>query len=160
MNRVISISDCMISKDPSDVLVTHGLGSCLGVIVYDKILKVGGMLHFLLPAAGDKVEQADFNPFAYGDTGLSQMLKQFKDLGSKRENLRIVMAGGASMSADPGKDFFSIGKKNITMARKCFWQNNLMVDAECVGGTISRTLYLEIGSGQTWYTNSGKRIDL
>jgi len=57
-------------------------------------------------------------------------------------------------------DMFAIGKRNEVIARKLFWKNNIIIDKEHVGGNISRTLFLEIGSGSTWLTSAGHRIDL
>jgi len=58
------------------------------------------------------------------------------------------------------KDFFAIGKRNIVIARKMFWKNNVLIAAEHVGGSIPRTLYLEIGSGLTWMTSTGIKVEL
>jgi chemotaxis protein CheD len=68
------------------------------------------------------------------------------------------MAGGSNLFAE--NDMFSIGTRNVIMARKLLWKNSIIIDKEDVGGNISRTFYLEIGSGITWLTSGGTRIDL
>lgn len=157
----IGISDLKFSNTVDDILVTHGLGSCIAVAGYDRILKLGALLHYMLPLSGDRSRSADFNPFMFGDTGLEQLIQFFDLQGSKRHNLRFVLAGGASLNSGSDKiDHFEIGKRNITIAKKFFWKNNILIDAEHVGDSISRTLYLEMSTGATYITTQGTRIEL
>jgi chemotaxis protein CheD len=94
----------------------------------------------------------------FGDTGIPAFFQEAYKLGAKKQNLRVVIAGGAQVFEK--QDFFDIGKRNIVIARKLFWKNNLMIAAEHVEGHIPRTLYLELGSGRTWMTSRGVRYDL
>ena len=57
-------------------------------------------------------------------------------------------------------EYFAIGKRNHTMMRKLFWQNGVLIKAEDVGGSVSRTLFLEIGTGRTWMQIGGRDVDL
>jgi chemotaxis protein CheD len=68
------------------------------------------------------------------------------------------MAGGANIFQNT--EFFDIGNRNITIARKLFWKNNVMISAENIGGNIPRTLYLEIGSGRAWFTSNSTSYEL
>jgi chemotaxis protein CheD len=88
------------------------------------------------------------------------MFQEAYKMGARKEHLRVVMTGGAQVFGSASRDFFDIGNRNIVIARKLFWKNGVMVAAEHTGGHIPRTLYLEIGSGATWFTSHGEHIDL
>ena len=84
---VVNISDFKISNNPNDHIVTYSLGSCLGVTVYDSTLKLGGMIHCLLPDSTIGKGKADFNPAMYVDSGLTLMLQKLTELGSNKKKL-------------------------------------------------------------------------
>ncbi|HEX7510776.1 MAG TPA: chemotaxis protein CheD, partial [Chitinivibrionales bacterium] len=94
----------------------------------------------------------------FGDTGVPLFFQEAYKNGATKENLRVVIAGGAQVFEQ--RDFFDIGKRNIVIARKLFWKNNIMIAAEHVGDHIPRTLYLDIGSGKTWFSSHGQTVDL
>lgn len=146
------------SNSPGDILVTHALGSCVGIVIYDPVHIVGGMLHYMLPLSTIDKDKATRNPLMFGDTGIPLLFQEIYKYGSVKSDLRIVMAGGANIFQKT--EFFDIGNRNITIARKLFWKNNVMISAENIGGNIPRTLYLEIGSGKTWFTSNGESYEL
>ncbi len=154
----VGVSDMALSARSGDLIVTHALGSCIGIALYDPASCVGGILHYMLPLSTVDAVKASENPFMFGDTGIPAFFQAAYKLGAKKENLRVVMAGGAQVFEK--QDFFDIGKRNIVIARKLFWKNNFMIAAEHVGGQIPRTLYLELGSGKTWFTSRGERYEL
>lgn len=154
MNVVVGVSDMMISNDPEATLVTYSLGSCIGVAIYDPIVKAGGMLHFMLPDSNLDLEKAKKNPYMFADTGIPLLFKGLYKLGAKKNRIQVVVVGGAQVSK--GKDFFNIGKRNYLAVRKIFWKNNVLVNYKRVGGTENRTLRLEIKDGRTWLKESGK----
>ncbi len=158
MKHIVGVSEMKISSTPSDVIVTYALGSCIGIAIHDPILKIGGILHFMLPESKIDKEKSQKNPLMFGDTGIPFIFNKLYELGSKKNSLRVIMVGGASVVNT--NDTFNIGKRNTVIARKLFWKNNIMIDAEHIGDTVPRTLYLEIGSGNCWITIKGKRIDL
>ena len=145
-------------RSHGDLIVTHALGSCIGIAIHDSAANIGGILHYMLPMSSLDEIKAAANPLMFGDTGIPAFFKEAYRLGAKKENLRVVMAGGANVIA--GNHNFDIGNRNIVIARKLFWKNNIMIDAENVGGTIPRTMYLEIGSGHTWFTSRGETTEL
>jgi chemotaxis protein CheD len=154
----VGVSDMALSAGAGDLIVTHALGSCIGIAIYDPVACVGGILHYMLPLSTVDAAKAADNPYMFGDTGIPAFFQEAYKLGAKKENMRVVMAGGAQVFEK--QDFFDIGKRNIVIARKLFWKNNLMIAAEHVGGQIPRTLFLELGSGKTWFTSRGDRTDL
>jgi len=158
MKYIVGVSDMKISNVPGDLIVTHALGSCIGIAVHDPVAHVGGMLHYMLPQASIDQRKADENPFMFGDSGIPLLFTESYKLGATKANLRVVMAGGAEVFEK--KDFFAIGKRNVVIARKMFWKNNVLIAAEHVEGSIPRTLYLEIGSGRVWMTSASMKVDL
>ena len=158
MRHIVGVSDMKISRSAGDVIVTHALGSCIGIAIHDPKACVGGILHYMLPLSKVDLDKAKKNPYMFGDTGIPELFKQAYKMGATKDNLRVVMAGGSQVFEK--KDFFAIGKRNTVIARKMFWKNNVLIDAEHVGGSIPRTMYLEIGSGNTWMTSQGERVDL
>lgn len=158
MRYTVGVSDMKLSSQEGDIIVTHALGSCIGIAIYDPVACVGGILHYMLPISKADSIKADNNPFMFGDTGIPLLFQEAYKIGAKKENLRVVMAGGAQVFED--KDFFDIGKRNTVIARKLFWKNNFLIAAEHVGGHAPRTMYLEMGSGVTYFTSRGERYEL
>ncbi|MGD9200704.1 MAG: chemotaxis protein CheD [Chitinispirillia bacterium] len=158
MRIVVGVSDMKVSNTVGDILVTHALGSCIGIAIYDINAQVGGILHYMLPLSKVNDEKAKENPYMFGDTGIPELFNSAYKLGAQKEQIRVIMSGGAQVIEK--RDFFAIGKRNITIARKMFWKNNVLISAEHVGGNIPRTLYLEIGTGNTWITSHGETVIL
>lgn len=158
MKHIVGISDMKWSNGDGDIIVTHALGSCIGIAVYDTIARIGAILHYMLPTGKVDKMKAESKPYMFGDIAIPALFNELYKNGAVKENIRVVMAGGAQVFER--KDFFAIGKRNVVIARKMFWKNNIMISAEHVGGTIPRTMYLDINSGQTWLTSNGERVDL
>lgn len=147
-----------LSDNYGDIIVTHALGSCLGIVIHDPIACVGGILHYMLPSCRLDEQKAALNPYMFGDTGIPLFFKEAYHLGAKKENLRVVMAGGARVIGT--NDTFDIGNRNIMVARKAFWKNNVLIANEHVGGNIPRTLFLKIGSDRVLMTSNGMKLNL
>lgn len=150
----IGVSDLQVSADPEAVLVTHALGSCIGVTVYDPETRVGGMLHFMLPSGRQNPEKAKANPAMFGDSGIPLLFRRCYELGAKKERIVVCAAGGAEVMNDNGQ--FKIGSRNRTVLRQLFWKNNILLAAEETGGNISRTMQLELDSGRVTIRNKGQ----
>jgi chemotaxis protein CheD len=142
---VVGVADLAVSDDPNETLVTYALGSCLGVAAWDRQARVGGLLHYMLPASSVNPEKALANPAMFGDSGLTAFLERLFHLGATRRHLVLKLAGGAEIN---GPDSFEIGKRNLLLARRLLWKNDLAPQAEAVGGRIGRTMRLEMGSGK------------
>ena len=150
----VGIAEMRISDDPSHILSAPNLGSCLGVAVYDPIFKRGGLVHCLVPLSKNDPQKAIERPFMYVDTGVSELLNAMLRAGSRKQDILIRVAGGASINDTNG--YFEIGKKNYTVLRKVLWKNNLLITSEHIGGEHSRTVSLDIASGQVTVRTAGK----
>ena len=156
MNLIVGVADMKVSNDPETVLVTHSLGSCIGVAIYDPVAKTGGLLHYMLPESSLEGNKAKKNPYMFGDTGIPLLFKDLYKLGAKKNRLKVIVVGGAHILDQKG--LFNIGKRNHTLIRKMFWKNNVMINFEDVGGSVNRTLKLEIKTGQAWLKVSGTEM--
>ena len=154
--HTVGISDMFISSDSRAEIITHALGSCVGVTAYDPATHVGGLIHIMLPLSKLSPEKAQNNPLMFVDTGIPQFFKALFAKGASRQNLQIKVAGGALL-LDPEKHF-KIGERNYTVLRKLLWKNDLLISAEDVGGNKSRTMSLFLESGKVIVkSQSGER---
>ncbi len=144
---MVGVSDYKVSHNSSETIITYALGSCLGIAAYDPTINVGGLLHVMLPLSKADPEKAARKPAMYVDTGFELLLKELYELGAQKRNLKITVAGGASMKPKGKDDYFQIGKRNITVFRKLLWKNKFMISSGDVGGNISRTMSLRIADG-------------
>ncbi len=148
MNIIVGVSDMKVSNDAEASLITYSLGSCIGVAIYDPIVRVGGLLHFMLPDSNLDKAKAERNPYMFADTGIPALFKSTYKLGAEKKRMRVVVVGGAQVLDQKG--FFNIGKRNHMAVRKIFWKNKVMVDYEDVGGNVNRTIRVDIGNGDIW----------
>ncbi|MBF0473671.1 MAG: chemotaxis protein CheD [Nitrospirae bacterium] len=158
-NRVVvGISDMKISSNPNDYIVTYSLGSCLGVTVYDPVIKVAGMIHCMLPISSIDTEKAKKEPYMFVDTGLPILLNKMFDYGADKKRLIIKIAGCASILDDKG--LFKIGERNLTVARKLLWKNSILIKAVDAGGAVSRTLSIDVSTGTVVIKSKGVEREL
>jgi chemotaxis protein CheD len=158
MDTIVDIADLKVARDPHVDLVTYSLGSCIGVVIWDPEVRVGGLLHYMLPQSSISPEKARANPAMFADTGIPQLFRSAYELGAVKKRLIVKIAGGSSLLDDNGT--FNIGKRNYIILRKIFWKNGILIDAEDVGGSISRTVRLQVGTGRVTVRNRGKEIEL
>ena len=142
---IIDISDAKVSNSPEDILVTYSLGSCIGVCLYDPAARVGGMLHYQLPTSTMDRARAESKPYMFADTGMKLLVDQLTAMGAGKKRLQAKLAGGATMATGP--QGFDIGKRNYLAIRKIFWSYGMIIDAEDIGGSSARNLYLDMVDG-------------
>lgn len=153
MQIVVGMADMQVTNDPEAILITYALGSCIGVTLYDPWAKVGGLLHFMLPESKLDRQKAQAKPCMFADTGIPPLFQEAYRLGAEKKRLQVKVVGGSQIMDDSG--FFNIGKRNYIALRKIFWTNNVLLQAEDVGGNVNRTLRLEMKSGRVWVKTSG-----
>ncbi|MHB8126794.1 MAG: chemotaxis protein CheD [Desulfitobacteriaceae bacterium] len=147
MSTVITVgmADLKTAKNP-DLLMTAGLGSCIGICINDPVFKVGGMAHIMLPSAnGSKVG----NLAKYADTAVELLLQEIIRLGANRLRLRAKMAGGAQMFSFPGKPtVLKIGDRNAQAVEMELKKLGIPILAIDVGGSFGRTIHFDVGTGE------------
>lgn len=158
MQITVGISEMKVSREPDDVIVTYSLGSCIGLSLYDPQVKVGGLIHCMLPLSRIDQEKAKANPEMFTDTGVPRLIQQVLNMGGSRKRLIAKVAGGAAPLRDNG--VFKIGERNYVVLRKILWKNDILIASEEVGGTIARTMYLYMDSGRTTIKSGGQEREL
>jgi len=157
MNFTVLVGDMKTGRD-GDLLVTHALGSCLGLMVFDPLAKVGGLLHAMLPLSSINPEKAQGNPAMFVDTGVPLLFRTLYDKGAAKARLVVKAAGcGNPMGKN---EVFKIGERNYTILKKLLWKNNILLEAEDVGGSVSRTIHFEVSSGQVLLSSNGTKRPL
>jgi chemotaxis protein CheD len=142
----VGVGDCRVSNAAEVVLTTYALGSCIALAIHDPVAAVGGLLHFMLPESSLNPAKAGENPFLFADTGIPLLFRAAYRLGADKRRLVVRAAGAAQIMDDEG--VFSIGRSNHRALRKILRQAGVMIHAEDIGGTTSRTLRLEIATGR------------
>ena len=155
---IVHVSDAKVSNDPTDVIVTYSLGSCIAACLYDQVTHAGGMLHYQLPDSKIDPDRAKDKPFMFADTGMKYMVERLLRLGASKKRMQIKIAGGATM--DTGPKGFDIGKRNYLAIRKILWKNGMFIDAEDVGGSSPRNMYMDIEDGSVTVKSNGLEKDL
>ncbi len=150
----VGVGDMKVSARQEEVLVTYGLGSCIGITIWDPVSRVGGLLHFMLPESQSDPAKAKDQPALYADTGIPLLFKSAYQLGADKKRLLVRVAGGAQVL--DGDGVFNIGKRNYLAMKKIFWKAGVMIHAEEVGKNISRTLRLEVGTGKLLLQEAGE----
>ena len=156
MKQLVQVGDMKVGVK-GDEIVTYSLGSCLGLMIYDPVAHVGGMLHAMLPLSKINPEKAAANPYMLVDKGVPIIFKAVYNLGGRKERLIVKAAGcGSPMGKN---EMFKIGERNYTVLKKLLWKNGVLLKAEEVGDSISRTVYFDISTGQvTIKTGRNERL--
>ncbi|OQY47606.1 MAG: hypothetical protein B6242_04630 [Anaerolineaceae bacterium 4572_78] len=155
--RPVAIGEIIVSNNGDDVLVAYGLGSCVAVCMYDPMLRVGSMLHALLPTKpSDNINRG--KPTKFVDEGISLLLKQMQKVGGKQIRYKAYLCGGAQMLSIPNStDAFNIGQRNIEAAETMLKKMSIVIQARDTGGKAGRTVKLYVGSGQVTVRTLGHK---
>jgi len=160
----IAVSDEIVNVGVAEYYVTHnphtlasfGLGSCVGVALYDDKHKIGGLAHIMLPDSRSMTKKG--NPGKFADTAIRSMVEEMERLGSRRSDIKAKIAGGACMFTIPGAVNprnvpgpclgMQIGDRNIEAAKSTLKELKIQLLAEDTGGNYGRTMRFDISSGK------------
>jgi chemotaxis protein CheD len=129
---MIGIGEYRVGSFP---MMTIGLGSCIGLTLYDDSSKIGAMVHIMLPDSAGRKDR----PGKYADTAIPLLLKELNDKGAKSRSLIAKMAGGACMFEYFGTNL-NIGERNAERVRAILKENNISLRKEDVGGKVGRSV--------------------
>ncbi len=142
----IGMADLGATKQPNR-LRTTGLGSCVGVVLYDETKKVAGMAHVMLPDSS-LAKGSEINIAKYADTAIPQLIKEMEALGASTRNMVAKLAGGAQMfSFLSGNDTMRIGPRNVEACKLALEQVHIRIVAEDTGGNCGRTIEMDALTG-------------
>ncbi len=137
------------------ILITYALGSCIGLCFHDPRLRLGALLHIMLPL---NMETGRTHPMKYADTGIKETLRQLEAKGASRSRMTVKIAGGAKMfEIAGGSGLGNIGQRNIESVHAILKRDNLRLCGEYTGGTVARTLLFDVGSGQACIRSYGQK---
>lgn len=142
----VGIADLNLVLDPGTIM-TIGLGSCIGIALYDKTLKVAGLAHIMLPDSSQFKNNT--NPMKFADTAIPILIEKMEKEGCKKRNLIAKIAGGASMFNFTDKSIISdIGKRNSDAVKKALKDESVPIISEETGGNKGRTMILYASDGK------------
>ncbi|NMA91931.1 MAG: chemotaxis protein CheD [Firmicutes bacterium] len=144
----VYIADLAVSQNEG-LLVTIGLGSCVGVALYDAKRKIAGLVHILLNDSKQYLRDRSnqFNPAKFADTAIPELIKAMEERGASRGALVAHLAGGSQLF-DYKFDGVGIGQKNIEAARAKLKELGIAILSEDTGGDYGRTMKINAGSGE------------
>jgi chemotaxis protein CheD len=153
MKQIVGVADMKVSNNPGESIITYSLGSCIGLVIYDPVVKVGGMLYYMLPDSSIDKNKAAARPYMFADSGIPRLFKSAYQLGAAKQRMKVYVAGGAEILDQQG--FFNIGKRNYMALKKLFFKNKVMISQQDVGGNVNRTVRIEIATGDIYVKTSG-----
>jgi chemotaxis protein CheD len=150
----VGMADLKVCKCP-DVLTTLGLGSCVGVALYDPVTKISGLLHCMLPDSTQIRNNSNLAKFA--DTGIDELIRQMEQMGAVRTRLVAKIAGGAQMFAmAASNDSLRVGERNAAAAREKLKAYRIKLISEDCGLNYGRTVEFYSETGDYMIKSVGK----
>jgi len=145
MKHSVGIAMMKVAESP-DQLYCLGLGSCVGVAIYDPVTKIAGMIHILLPSMKEFENTSQLRT-KFADTGISDMVGELLKRGAAKNRMKAKMAGGASMfdiKDNSASDMMAIGRRNVQSCRDTLKSLGIELIAHATGGTRGRTIVFDI----------------
>ena len=154
---VLGMADLMVIRAPVK-LITLGLGSCIGLVVYDSTAKIAGMAHIMLPNSRGLMGSEKVGKFA--DTAVPAIIEQMLKLGAVKSRIKAKIAGGAQMFSLPGMsaDFLTVGAKNVSETTKRLRGLGIVLTAADTGGNKGRTIEFSTSNWMLKVKTLGKGI--
>ncbi len=147
----VGMGEGAVARRPEAVLVAAGLGSCVAVVVHTAKPLMGGMAHVMLPRAfGDGL-----SPFKFADSAVPALLRAFEDAGADLGAAAVHLVGGAAMLGLAPDSPLNVGARNLRAVRDQLRALGVRVRAEAVGGSVSRTVSLYVGTGRVVVRTAG-----
>lgn len=141
----VGMADAKVGTAPA-TLISYGLGSCIGISLYDPQTKVGGLLHIMLPDSTQS--RANENRAKFADTGIPDMLNEVLKLGASKSRLVAKIAGGAQMFAFANAtDIMRVGQRNAQAAKDVLASLGIPIIGEDTGGSYGRTVSIDLSNG-------------
>jgi chemotaxis protein CheD len=153
----VGIGDIRVASGEEEIK-TYALGSCVALVVWDKTVRGGGMIHIALPEGQINPDKARDKPGYFADTGLPVLFAELKKLGANRNSCWVKLIGGSSILDE--NNTFDIGRRNALAVKKYLWKIGLALTSEDIGGSISRTVALDLPTGGLTISNGSERWTL
>jgi chemotaxis protein CheD len=138
----VGVAELKVTHNPH-ILVSHSLGSCVGVTLYDPLLKIGGLAHIMLPDSSQIKRPG--KPAKFADEAIERMLGEMIEMGAKERRIIAKIAGGACMFSINGNG--TMGERNVGAIKEKLKEKKIRLVAEDTGGTHGRSLAFDLASG-------------
>lgn len=149
----VGIADMKISRQEG-TLITYALGSCVGITFYDPMIKLGALLHIMLPEAGTA---ANANCLKFADTGIQETLRKMYAFGAVKSRLVCKIAGGAKMFEMKGQGGLgNIGERNVRSVKQILLKEGIRIRGEDTGANYARTMVIDLTTGEVKIRTVGK----
>lgn len=154
--EAVGLGELKVAHQPDQVLVCYGLGSCVGLALYDPVVRIGAMVHVVLPDSS-MGRGREAPPGKFADTGVEAALAALVDAGASLSRLVAKAAGGARMLRLAGSNpRLDIGARNIEAVRAALARHQIRLAADDTGGTHGRTLQLFVDTGRVLVSTVGR----
>lgn len=141
----VGMADYKVGRNPSS-LISYGLGSCIGIALYDAVTKIGGLAHIMLPDS-TQARSAD-NPAKFANTAIPLMLDEMIKLGAVKHRVTAKIAGGAQMfTFANATDVMRVGERNAEAVHMLLKKMDIKMIADDTGGNYGRTVVLHLDTG-------------
>lgn len=149
----VGVGDLKIAQSPK--VIKTSLGSCVGVVLYDKVQKVGGVLHLMLPNCNDREGKLS----KYADTGIPLLIDLMLNKAKSKKNVLTAKIFGGAKMFSVSSEIFDIGKSNITETQKILRQFGIAIVASKLGGTKGHQITLDTETGIVQSRIFGEQIE-
>ncbi len=141
----VGMADYKVGRAPA-TLISYGLGSCIGISLYDPQTKIGGLLHIMLPDSSKS--RSNENRAKFADTGIVDMLQELQKMGAVKSRLVAKLAGGAQMFAFANaSDIMRVGVRNVEASKEILKGLSIPIVGEDTGKNYGRTVQIDLSTG-------------
>jgi len=140
----VHMGNMEVVKSPGKLL-SLGVGSCIVIIIYDPVKKIGALAHTMLPDSKEGIKSD--NLFKYADLAVIEMIRKLESLGCKKQDMEAKLIGGANMFPTIYSETENVGHDNITAVKKILKDEGIKITAEEIGGSIGRSVKLDTETG-------------
>ena len=148
---MVRMGELAVSSEPGHVLVSLGLGSCIGLGLIDRRMGIAGLAHIVLPQSQG---HANANPRKFADLAVPEMLSELERQGARKVRLEAVLVGGASMFAVSSASL-EVGQRNEAAVRELLKAQRIPVVATATGGSRGRTIRIDVGTSAVTVREAG-----
>lgn len=141
----VKVADYAVASE--GLITTVGLGSCVAIVLYDAVARVGGLAHVLLPNAALSRDRS--NPAKFPATVVPIVLDEMQRRGAVPGRIRAKIAGGASMFGNlAASGGINIGERNVTAVREVLADRRIEIVGEDTGSDHGRSVYFYLADGR------------
>ncbi|MFH0772408.1 MAG: chemotaxis protein CheD [Candidatus Omnitrophota bacterium] len=141
----VGMAEYKVASNPA-ALTSIGLGSCIGIVLYDAFNKLGALAHVMLPRESEAKDKS--NPAKFADTAIELILEEMEKRGSLKRNIKAKIFGGANMFPSvQSVTLLNVGERNAQAVKEELEKRKIKLVAEDLGGNSGRTIYFDIQDG-------------